>query len=49
MIFIIELLNLILIYNYKNVQQLKWKQEIKHQNNYYKKDKMKNNIMNIQK
>ena len=48
LIFIIEFYNLIkLIYYNKNVQLLKWKQEINHQNNYYNKELNKINIFII--
>ena len=47
MIIFIELIKKKLIKLDKNVLQLKWKQEIKHQNNYYLKDNKKNYIINI--
>ena len=49
MIFIIDKLILNLIYYNKNVQLLKWKQEINHQNNYYNINKLNINILNIMK
>ena len=49
MIFIIELIILKNIKYKQNVQLLKWKQEINHQNNYYNINKLNNNILNIKK
>ena len=48
MIFIIELIILIIILN-QNIQLLKWKQEINHQNKYYNINKLNNDILNIKK
>ena len=48
MIFIIDKLILINIL-IQNVQLLKWKQEINHQNKYYNINKLNNNILNIKK
>ena len=44
MIFIIDKLILKLI---QNIQLLKWKQEINHQNKYFLINKLNNNILNI--
>ena len=46
MIFIIDKLILKLI---QNIQLLKWKQEINHQNKYFLINKLNNNILNIKK